>query len=150
VEKICVECGRFFDPTGSSRVTCDDDCRAARLRARQTSIAARFTAHQRIIREEKIKWADDRLAFSENFYAALIESGCTYCGVSLLGFSGVCLDRIDGGLHNSWNVCACCPTCNRLKSDEFDFEEALVLGKAVTEIRRRRETAVNKKKKENK
>jgi hypothetical protein len=138
-EKLCVVCGGWFDST-SSRLTCDDECRAAHLKNRQTSIAARFVSLQRVLRDEKIFWRDDRLIHSENFYAALIESGCTYCGVSLLGFSGVCLDRLDNrGKHNSWNVTPCCPTDNRIRSDEFSFEEmAQEIGPAIARVRARR------------
>ena len=145
-EKICVECGRFFDPPkGSSRVTCDDECKAERLRTRQTSISSRFIALQRILRDEKIYWRDDRLIHSERFYEGLLSWGCLYCGVGLADFSGVCLDRISSdSKHNSWSVCPACPLCNRCKSSEgesgFSFEEmGQVIGPAVARVRTRRE-----------
>jgi hypothetical protein len=139
-EHFCEVCFCWFDPGGTTRKVCSDECKAERLKTRQTGISSRFVSLQRILRDEKIYWRDDRLIHSENFYAALIESGCTYCGVSLLGFSCVCLDRLDNnGKHNSWNVTPCCPTDNRIRSDEFSFEEmAQEIGPAIARVRARR------------
>ena len=144
VLRICVECGCWVPKSAGKAQVCSDECRDARLKTRQTSIAARFVSLQRILRDEKIYWRDDRLIHSENFYAALIESGCTYCGTSLLRYAGVCLDRIlSDSKHNSWSVCPACPLCNRCKSSEgeagFSFEEmAQEIGPAIARVRARR------------
>lgn len=138
-ERFCEVC-HYFVPEGSSRKVCSDECQATKVRNRQCSIASRFVSLERILREEKIYWRDDRLIHSETFYEGLISWGCIYCEVSLENIGGVCLDRIDNaGLHNSWNVAPCCPTCNRLRSDEFNLEEARILGNAVRQIRNQRD-----------
>jgi hypothetical protein len=140
IEKWCTQCGGSF--TGQGK-TCDSECRQERINERQTSIAARFVVLQRTLRDEKIYWRDDRLIHSERFYAALLEFGCTYCGVSLEGFKGHCLDRIDNQKkHTSNNVTACCPLCNRVKSSDesgFTFTEMFTfIGPAVRAVRTRR------------
>ena len=73
MERTCQVCGIWFDGK-TNRQTCDEDCKAQRLKIRQTSISTHFVSLQRILRDEKIHWHDDRLIHSEHFYAALIES----------------------------------------------------------------------------
>jgi hypothetical protein len=132
--KVCLECSTEIE-NGRSKL-CSDDCRLARASNRNKSLTARFAVLERTLRDEQIFWRDDRLIQSINFFAALLEFGCTYCGTPLDSFTGHCLDRIDNTRnHNSWNVAACCPSCNRLKSNEFSFEEMALIGSAVRQIR---------------
>jgi hypothetical protein len=143
MEKVCDVCGAWFDCI-TSRTVCDDDCAASRLKTRQTSISARYTALKRILEEERVYSKDDKLARSERFFEGLLSWGCLYCGISLLNFSGICLDRISSKKRHTFdNVAPCCPLCNRVKSAEgetgFTFEEmGQIVGPAIARVRQLR------------
>jgi hypothetical protein len=134
MSRVCLECSTEIADSWSK--LCSDECRATRASNRNTTIAAKFAVLERVLRQERIFWRDDRLIQSVNFYAAIIESGCTYCGTALHGYTGHCLDRIDNSKkHDSWNICACCPLCNAVKSDKFSFDEMALIGSAIKQIR---------------
>ena len=50
---------------------------------------------------------------------------CAYCGIPILGKSGVQVDHIVPlaglGINRTFNTVAACPRCNRLKSDKGGF-----------------------------
>lgn len=149
MERHCEVCRRWFDSTGRQK-TCSEDCRQERIFERQTSVEVRFKQFERILNAEKIYPRDDPMAHNEHFYAALIEAGCTYCGVSLESSTGICIDRLQTSQdrrpvkHNSWSITPCCPVCNRIKSDSqegsgFSFAEmGTIIGPAIRECRIRR------------
>jgi predicted nucleic acid-binding Zn ribbon protein len=142
-ERLCVQCGCFFDAAGNQKV-CSDECKEERLQERKRGIAAKMTILRRVLEAERIYPTTDRLVYSENFIEAILAAGCTYCGANLSRFTGICLDRIRNdengkpGKHTSNNICACCPQCNETKSDNYSFEEMAILRPALVVIRIRR------------
>ena len=143
--KTCPECNTEFE-SKTNAVTCGDDCRQSREVTRAQSVEYRHVTLLRLLDDEKCP-QDDMLRDLE-FYRAIIEWGCTYCGADLQNSTGISLDRVSGEKHTAVNTCGCCRTCNRLKSsgpgqyDGFSFAEmGQVVGPAVAEVRRRREAS---------
>lgn len=62
----------------------------------------------------------------------IMHKPCVYCGdTHLIG-----CDRIDNTKgHLKTNVVPCCCTCNRARCDSFSYEEMLVLGKTIKQIK---------------
>jgi hypothetical protein len=77
-----------------------------------------------------------RLALTFEQYAALIRpDACHYCGFRLAA-TGVALDRkIPGGDYTPKNVVPACAECNILKSHLFSYDEMVILGRTVAEIK---------------
>jgi hypothetical protein len=64
-----------------------------------------------------------------------IAKPCTYCGDS----ARVGLDRVDNSKgHQQDNVVPCCYVCNCARMDNFSFEEMLLLGAVIRDIKRAR------------
>ena len=64
-----------------------------------------------------------------------IEQPCIYCGDT--DFIG--LDRIDNNIgHIKSNIVPCCYTCNITRNNNFTYNEMLVLGKTIKEIKSKR------------
>lgn len=148
-ERLCIECGcRVPDSAPSRSRVCSDECREVRKRHKTTSTSSRHQALLRILDKDKI-WSDPLRQLE--VYEAVLVKGCFYCKVSLLDCSGVCLDRVQDGKHTYDSTVPCCKTCNRLKSsgpgkhDGFTYAEMVeVIGPAVAEVRRRRESPKSK------
>ena len=69
-------------------------------------------------------------------YEGLLKQPCLYCGRSIKGFGGHCLDRVDNsGGYVQGNVAPCCPDCNRIKCHLLTAEEMLAAMKAVKQVR---------------
>lgn len=66
---------------------------------------------------------------------AITNGKCIYCGdTKRLG-----LDRIDNSKgHTKDNVVVCCYDCNVARGDNFSFEEMLILGKTIQQIKANR------------
>lgn len=65
----------------------------------------------------------------------IIRKPCVYCGDT----RRVGADRIDSSKgHTKDNVVPCCVECNQVKGDMFSYEEMLVLGKTIREIKEKR------------
>lgn len=64
---------------------------------------------------------------------------CYYCGdTHRLG-----LDRIDNSKgHTKDNVVICCYDCNVARSNNFSYEEMLILGKTIRKIKSKRNKSV--------
>jgi hypothetical protein len=79
-----------------------------------------------------------------NFYAEIIkDNACHYCNGTLPP-TGASLDRMDNDLgHACYNVVPCCNTCNRKKSNDWSYEEMMLLSSALQEIRLRRASKEN-------
>jgi len=69
-------------------------------------------------------------------YKYIISRPCLYCGTN----DRIGLDRIDNSLgHSSGNVLPACDWCNTARSDHFTVEEMQIIGKAIADVRKRRE-----------
>lgn len=138
MRKECPICDCQFECSTSQKL-CSDECREESEQARQSSAHARHVALLRVLDAERCPQTD--MLRNENFYAALLEfdPACTYCR-GPLGKTGHCLDRIrNDEPHWAGNVCPACPTCNRIRSNQFSFEEMVdIIGPAIAEVRHRR------------
>lgn len=65
----------------------------------------------------------------------IIHKPCVYCGdTHLIG-----CDRIDNSKgHLKTNVVPCCCSCNKARGDSFSYEEMLVLGNTIKQIKSNR------------
>jgi len=140
-EKFCRNCHGF-----SNGVFCCEECKDEYQKAKLESPEARHTILIQLLDKERVSPSDPLRSLE--FYRAILESGCTFCHLDILtGTVGISLDRIAGGMHVAANICGCCKTCNRLKSDGtgpgkhdgFSFEEmSEFIGPAVAAVRRSR------------
>ncbi len=63
-----------------------------------------------------------------------IVNPCSYCGHKSTG-----LDRIDSSIgHTIKNSIPCCKECNIAKLDSFSYNEMLIIGKAIKEVKDKR------------
>lgn len=89
----------------------------------------RFATAQCVARNRKLEWD---LTFDD--YQKFINNSCVYCGNSI-SQTGTGLDRQDNNKgYIITNVVACCGRCNRIKSDEFNYNEMLLIGKTIKTI----------------
>lgn len=100
------------------------------------TISGRFRELRRRAKARRL-----RISISKEDYQALMEeASCFYCekDIDLLKGSGYLLDRINNskGYYLN-NVVICCPECNKLKSDNLNFEEALFVIRALKEFRKK-------------
>lgn len=60
---------------------------------------------------------------------------CVYCGDT----NNIGLDRIDNNKgHEIGNVVPCCYECNCARNNNFTYEEMLIIGKAIREVKNKR------------
>lgn len=72
----------------------------------------------------------------------IYNSKCIYCGDT----HNIGLDRIDNNRgHEIGNVVPCCYECNIARGNNFSFEEMLILGKTIRQIKNKRNEAGSKK-----
>ena len=134
VEKVCRACGGW-----TKKIFCCEECKLEFQTAKLGTPESRHVCLLRVLDEERVPAVDPLRNL--DFYAEIIASGlCTYCNLPLAK-SGHALDKIINTLgHRAFNVCPCCPTCNRIKSDdEFSFKEmTTIIGPAVADVHRSR------------
>lgn len=76
----------------------------------------------------KKNWKND---LDEEFIQEKLKEVCTYCQFPSTG-----LDRLDNNLpHIKSNCIPCCMECNVARNNHFTYEEMLILGKAIREIK---------------
>lgn len=69
-------------------------------------------------------------------YEQLLNTPCHYDGVSLLGESGVGLDRIDNNKgYTLENVLPCCGTCNKIRGATLTVHEMIEVAKLLKRLR---------------
>lgn len=106
------------------------------LRAkRAANLDARF--HDLMLRAKR----DGRkFRISKKRYKAMIQSGCNYCGKSIMGELGGSLDRINNKNRNytSLNVVPSCTACNLIKSKYLTKDEMEIAMKAIMEHREKK------------
>lgn len=97
---------------------------------------------KKLMRDEAIPETD--YLYHLNFYAEIIKDNeCNYCG-GMLPPTGTGLDRMNNSLsHTCYNVVPCCSMCNRKKSNDWSYEEMMLLSPALREIRIRRASKEN-------
>ena len=91
----------------------------------------------------KKKAKERGLEFTLTFeqYENLISQPCHYSGESILGNSGVGLDRIDNSKgYTIDNVLPCAGWCNKMRMDFLTVEETKVAVRAVLELRSKKKT----------
>ncbi len=72
---------------------------------------------------------------TSEFIQKSFESPCVYCG-----FPAITLDRIDNNLgHTIANCVPACYECNIARNKLFSYEEMIILGKCIKEIKESRE-----------
>lgn len=65
----------------------------------------------------------------------VLDKACVYCG----DFNRIGLDRLNNDKgHTKDNTVPCCYECNCARNNNFSYEEMLVLGKTIAEIKRNR------------
>lgn len=71
---------------------------------------------------------------SEEYIKEALEKSCSYCGFPSTG-----LDRIDNNLgHTQSNCIPCCWECNTARMNNFSYNEMLIIGKAIKEVKLKR------------
>lgn len=75
-------------------------------------------------------------ALTKEEYAALIDNSCHYCHGELDPTGGG-LDRLDNKSgYYLGNVVPACGSCNRVKGDDFSYEQMLILGAIISQFRK--------------
>jgi hypothetical protein len=75
------------------------------------------------------------LTITRQHYDELLSQDCHYCGLST-NETGTGLDRKNpGGPYSVENCVPACWFCNAKKAHLFTYEEMLILGKVIREIR---------------
>lgn len=76
---------------------------------------------------------------TDEFTNEMIRKPCVYCGgISDCGYNG--LDRIDNNVgHTIENCVTACKECNNARNRYFSYDEMMVIGKAIAEVRKSRE-----------
>jgi hypothetical protein len=90
----------------------------------------RYSSLKSVTNKKKIE-----LSISFEQYQSIIKSNsCHYCN-NILPTSGYGLDRKDNNLgYLIENVVSCCARCNYVFQDYFNYDEKLILAKAIKEI----------------
>lgn len=95
-----------------------------------TSPKGRYKASILVARKKGQEFA---LTFNE--YTNLISKTCHYCHSDLSPY-GIGLDRLDNSLgYIPSNVVPCCPSCNRIRSDEFTPTEMHQIANLISELK---------------
>lgn len=78
--------------------------------------------------DAKKGWEND---LDEDFINEKLTHLCTYCEFPSTG-----LDRLNNSLpHLKSNCISCCLECNHARNEHFTYEEMLILGKTIREIK---------------
>lgn len=130
--KTCRTCERSEPDVRFSRKS-GRRCVGCFRRARHCGLAHRFHQAKRRAGQRGKQWT-----LTRDEFAALTEQPCTYCGdPDTTDTSGSGLDRRDSsrGYHLD-NVVPCCVECNLAKGpDTFSYEEMLVIGAAIRQVK---------------
>lgn len=85
------------------------------------------------------RWAAKRggckWELSRKEYYELIKKPCEYCG-DKLAKGGIALDKVNNKIkiYRMDNVVPCCPRCNWVKGDWFNYEQMIEIGKTIARI----------------
>lgn len=110
------------------------ECKAC-LSVKDRKVENRFSNSRARARQDGIEW---KLSLED--YKALVTRRCIYCSVSLLGYTGRGIDRIDTSQgYQAGNVAPCCGLCNQVKGIAFTTDEMMALGRVIRRLRERRQ-----------
>ncbi len=105
-----------------------------RQRERRKTPRTQFVYARSLAKRRGFEWA-----LSEQEYTAFRSLPCHYCGFQLPQ-TGMGIDRMDSRLaYFVGNVVPCCTDCNAAKNANFTYEEMLILGKTIAEIKATRD-----------
>ncbi len=80
---------------------------------------------------------DVQITFEQ--FSHLLTLPCAYCGGECTSSTGYSLDRKDNAKgYLLENVAPCCTLCNKMKTDEWSFEEFLQIGAVVRRLKEER------------
>ena len=103
------------------------------MKMRARAVEGQFRSAKHIAKRRNLFWN-----ISRDDYRKLREQPCTYCG-GKLPETGLGIDRVDASLgYVLKNVVPCCSDCNRAKGAAFTFDEMLVIGKAIANVKANR------------
>ena len=148
---LCEECGvnevwrpcyYFFDCPARQKYA----KRIARIRCRRCSNGHNWDYARKpfesLYSVLKTRRSDTSLTFKEFLKFTKVET-CHYCDQQIFwaprGGSGATnLDRKDGSMgYTRENCVVCCGECNRIKSNEYSYDEMVLVGKFLKKLRRR-------------
>lgn len=131
----CSFCGEDIPRTSATeRNRRCDRCSALKSRAARKKPRTQFVYARSLAKQRGFEWL-----LSEAEYTALRALPCHYCGFPLPE-TGMGIDRMDTRLgYYSMNCVSCCTDCNLAKNANFAYEEMLILGGTIREIKLRRE-----------
>lgn len=130
-ERACSACGQTkpVGDFGTGRAQCAA-CFRIKAHIRVSAPRGRFVHSRSMARRYGHSWE-----LTQAQHAKLLEQDCRYCGQSLAPV-GTGLDRVDSHLgYTPDNVVPCCPDCNRAKGASFSYEEMLVIGFAIAQVK---------------
>lgn len=138
----CIKCKKTipisdFSSAGKNKTgyICKACCRR-RTKERLRTPRGRLTASKAIARRRNMEWS-----ISEEWYYNLLRQKCHYC-YDELNPTGTGLDRVDNNKgYTEENVVPCCSSCNTTRSDNFSYNEMLLLAVTIRDIKARRNNA---------
>ena len=96
--------------------------------------AYKYRRFDRVKRRAKEKGLAFELTV-DDYWGVKASSSCVYCGMDS---DDMTIDRSDNSKgYIKSNVVPACPICNDLKSDRFNYEEMLEIGKVVAKMKNR-------------
>jgi hypothetical protein len=154
--RICRDCSEVISPDGflgpatPNRTYICDRCLTQRVHGtpneadgRRLNLAkkAGISAPGAVFREARKAAAKRGYSWTLDVYEwlELKAHPCRYCGYAVESTRGG-LDRLDNTRgYEPGNVVPCCYACNVAKSDIWDYEETLEIGRLIATLRARRE-----------
>lgn len=92
--------------------------------------------------QDKKKGFDISDNADSEFIENMFKGGCVYCGEK--DWHELGLDRIDNSKgHSKDNVVCACKLCNWVRNSKFSFQEMLMLGETIRNIKKLRNQSPN-------
>ena len=136
----CSECDNTFKAQSGILKKRTGRC----VRCSQQKTIPHRHAYNSLLKNAKYRGIPVILSFEE-FRSIRSNEKCHYCKIKLIaglkksdvGYSASFLDRKNSlGPYSLENCVFCCPKCNYLKSDIFEYDEFMIIGKTIA-LRRR-------------
>lgn len=95
--------------------------------------ALRYRYRMMLRESTRKRGVNSDITFEE--YRRFLARPCEYCGGPLHMY-GIGLDQVSAGAgYTKRNVVPCCPECNRVKSDVYNYDQMRVIGQTLRELR---------------